>query len=55
MWFRQAIAHVEREEVLQRLLKEQALSQGTKIGHRAIATRRRPSRRLAGTRAYARV
>jgi hypothetical protein len=55
MWFRQAIAQVEREEALHSLLKEQALNEGTKIAHHAIAARRRPSRRLAGTHAYARV
>jgi hypothetical protein len=46
LWFRQAIAQVERDEALDRLLKEQAKSKSV---HHNIAARRRPARRAVGT------
>jgi hypothetical protein len=50
MWFRQAIAQLEREEATHRMLRERAADEKVQTAHHMIELRRRPTRRPAVAR-----
>ena len=47
MWFRQAIAKIETEEVTRSLMKEHAADSAARVSHPNFSIRRAPRSRLA--------